>query len=220
MRSTLPSGTVVSINTSQPAPVGGLVIIPDIFGVRPLFDEMVDRFAREWNMRVVAVEPFPGLNLGPEVEPRRAAVTNLDDDKHLADLEAAADMLGVAHVGLMGFCMGGMYCFNSVRSATFAKIASFYGMIRLPEYWRSPSHREPLDYLRAGDAGKVLAIIGTKDPYTPADDVAALRATGAVVREYAQADHGFAHDAARPAHRADDARDAFDAARAWLTPAN
>jgi carboxymethylenebutenolidase len=124
MRSTLPSGTVISINTSQAAPVGGLVIIPDIFGVRPLFDDMVDRFAREWNMHVVAVEPFPGLNLGPEVEPRRAAVTNLDDDKHLADLEAAADMLGVAHVGLMGFCMGGMYCFNSVRSAKFAKIAS------------------------------------------------------------------------------------------------
>jgi dienelactone hydrolase len=129
-------------------------------------------------------------------------------------------MLDVAHVGLMGFCMGGMYCFNSVRSAKFAKIASFYGMIRLPEYWRSPSHREPLDYLRAGNAGKVLAIIGTKDPYTPANDVAALRATGAVVREYGEADHGFAHDSARPAHRADDARDAFDAARAWLTPAN
>ena len=38
----------------------GLVIAPDIFGVRPLFDDMVDRLATDWKMAVCAVEPFPG----------------------------------------------------------------------------------------------------------------------------------------------------------------
>jgi len=36
-----------------------------------------------------------------------------------------------------------------------------------------------------------------------------------VVR-YADAEHGFAHDASRPTHRADDAADAFARAKAWL----
>ena len=36
-----------------------------------------------------------------------------------------------------------------------------------------------------------------------------------VVR-YPEAEHGFAHDANRPAHRPDDAADAFARAREWL----
>ncbi len=39
-------------------------------------------------MTVCAVEPFPGFDLGPDVEPRMAAVPNLDDDRHLADLRS------------------------------------------------------------------------------------------------------------------------------------
>jgi len=62
----------------------------------------------------------------------------------------------------------------------------------------------------------VLAIIGGRDPYTPADDVEVLRATGVTVREYPDAEHGFAHDASRPAHRVADAADAFSTAREWL----
>ena len=44
----------------------------------------------------------------------------------------------------------------------------------------------------------------------------ALAATGATVVHYPDAEHGFAHDSSRPAHRADDAADAFARARAWL----
>jgi dienelactone hydrolase len=62
----------------------------------------------------------------------------------------------------------------------------------------------------------VLSIVGARDPYTPAPDVAELRAAGAAVVEDPDAEHGFAHDAARPTHRADDARDAFERAHRWL----
>ena len=111
----------------------------------------------------------------------------------------------------MGFCMGGMYCFKSARSDRFARIASFYGMIRLPEGWKGPGHREPLEYLAAGDPQRVLAIIGALDTYTPPPDVADLIATGANVVQYPDAEHGFAHAPERPAHRPDDAADAFAA---------
>jgi len=216
MRITLPSGTPAEIDTSQPSPSMGLVIAPDIWSLRPLYDDMVARLAREWNMAVCAVEPFPGRDLPPEIEPRMAAVASLDDASHLRDLHEAADALGTARVGLMGFCMGGMYCFKSAISPRFARIASFYGMIRVPANWRSASQGEPLDALARGDASKVLAIIGSKDPYTPPADVIALRATGCSVAEYADAEHAFAHDPSRPVHRKDDAADAFARARAWL----
>ena len=90
-------------------------------------------------------------------------------------------------------------------------------MIRVPADWRGPGHGEPLDHIAAGHPDRVLAIVGERDPYTPLDDIAALEATGVTVVRYPDAEHGFAHDANRPAHRPDDAADAFARAREWLT---
>ena len=216
MRITLPSGTEAEIAEPSTTPTMGLVIIPDIFGLRPLFDDMVARLSSEWSMTVCAVEPFPGLGLGEEVEPRYAAVPGIDDDAHLRDLVEAADATGCDTVGLIGFCMGGMYCFKAARSDRFAKIVAFYGMIKLPDVWAGDGHRKPLELLADGHADRVLAIIGDLDTYTPPEDVAALDATSATVVRYPNAEHGFAHAPERPAHRADDAADAFARARRWL----
>jgi dienelactone hydrolase len=217
MRSTLASGTPVelSIDGAHDRDLG-LVIAPDIFGLRPLYDDLVARLARDWHMPVAAVEPFPGRDLGPEVEGRFAAVPELDDDRVISDLEAAADRLETDTAVLIGFCMGGMYCFKAASSDRFARIGSFYGMIRLPQTWRGPGHREPLDLLASGHPDRVLAIIGDRDPYTPAGDVAALGEHGVHVVRYPEAEHAFAHDPSRPAHRADDAADAFARVRAWV----
>lgn len=217
MRITLSSGTAAEI-VRVDSPSMGLVITPDIFGLRPLFDEHVARFAKDWNMSVIAVEPFPGQEavLGADVEKRFAAVPNISDDAQLRDLELAADELGTPRVGLMGFCMGGMYCFKAARSDRFDRIVSFYGMIALPDGWKSTGQGEPLEILRNGRADQVLAIIGARDTYTPPADVEKLRTTGASVQVYSEAEHGFAHDVSRPAHRADDAADAFARAEKWL----
>jgi len=217
MRITLPSGTVAEFAECHGDPEMGLVITPDIFGLRPLFDDMVARLSSVWSMNVCAVEPFPGRDLGDAIDARMAAVSSLDDDAHLRDLVEAADLVGCERVGLLGFCMGGMYCFKSARSDRFAKISSFYGMIRLPEAWVGPGQGEPLDHLAAGGAERVLAIIGELDPYTPPADVDALAATGANVVRYAGAEHGFAHAPDRPAQRPDDAADAFRRTHTWLT---
>ena len=220
MRITLPSGTEAEIaepmDTDDPSSMG-LVIAPDIFGLRPLFDDMVARLASVWSMTVVAVDPFPGLVLGEAVEPRFAAVPTLDDETMLRDLIEAADATGCDRVGLLGFCMGGMYCFKAARSDRFAKIASFYGMITLPEAWKGPAQGEPLDHLAVGHPERVLAIIGELDTYTPPEDVVALEAAGANVVRYPQAEHGFAHAPDRASHRPADAADAFQRAHTWLT---
>ena len=219
MRITLPSGTACEIDKSVTKPRMGLVIAPDIFSLRPLYDDLVKRLAADWQMAVCAVEPFANLELGPEIEPRFAAVSSLDDEKHLRDLNEAADALGTTEVGLIGFCMGGMYCFKAARSERFFRIASFYGMITLPEAWRSRSQGEPLGMLLSGYAENELAIVGGQDHYTPIVDIDQLRSTGAQVVLYPEAEHGFAHDASRPAHRPEDAADAYARAKDWLLSA-
>lgn len=46
MRITLPSGTAAEIaRTSDAEPTQGLVVIPGIMGMRPLFDDHVQRLA-------------------------------------------------------------------------------------------------------------------------------------------------------------------------------
>ena len=108
---------------------------------------------------------------------------------------------------------------RAAATGRFDRAAAFYGMIRLPEAWAGGP--DPLDELLAapGSAGKVLAIVGTDDPYTPAGHVDELEQAGATIRRYEGADHGFVHDASRPNHRADDAADAWARVAEWLAHA-
>ena len=62
-----------------------------------------------------------------------------------------------------------------------------------------------------------MAIVGTVDQWTPPEDVEAAEAAGVTVVRYEGADHGFVHDDSRPAHRADDAADAWQQAIAFLS---
>ena len=216
MRTNLPSGTPVEI-VKPDAPSRAVVVIPDIMGLRPLFDDLVAHLAETYGWAVAAVEPFPGRE-SMTLEERMGAMSGLNDERQVTDIVAAADLLGLEPVGVLGFCMGGMYTMKAAATGRFDRAAPFYGMIRVPEAWRGPAQRDALDLLEAtpGRASKVLAIIGTSDPYTPKQDVDDLEAAGATVVRYEGAEHGFVHDASRPAHRADDAADAWRRVAAWF----
>lgn len=218
MRIELPSGTAAELvhPTSGPSD-RGLVVIPDVMGMRPLFDDLVAHLAGDTGWSVAAFELYPGRE-HLEVVERLAAAATLDDDRVLGDAMAAADLTGGATVGILGFCMGGMYTLKAVGTGRFDRHCPFYGMVRVPEAWRGPGQGEPLDALAAGDAASVLAVIGCDDAWTPPADVDALEAAGASVARYEGADHGFVHDASRPAHRVDDAADAWSRVLNWLAP--
>ena len=205
----------IELSTGTPAelvPVAdadrGLVLIPDLMGLRPLFDDHVARLAAEQGWTVCAPQVFAGRE-HLAAEERMAAVRELVDEEVLADVLAAADATECETVVLTGFCMGGMYTIKAAATGRFHRAAAFYGMIRLPEHWKGPGQGDPLDLLAQGNPCPLLAIIGTEDPFTPAEDVAALGAAGAVIASYEGADHGFVHDPVRPAHRPDDAADAW-----------
>ncbi len=208
-------------------PVAGVVLHPDIMGVRPLFETMAVRLASH-GFAVAVVEPFARKSdaerASSDVAARMGWVGGLDDDEQLGDLSAAADLLvvddDVTKVGVLGFCMGGLYALEAAATDRFDRAVAFYGMVRLPDAWNAPGRRSPLD--TAADVCPTLAIFGSIDTMTPPDDIAALRAAWAgradceiVVVE--GADHGFVHDPDRPAHRADDAAALWTRAMAWLS---
>lgn len=221
MRIELPSGTEGELVVPPVQATRGLVVAPDIMGLRPLFDELCERLSTDHGWATCAVEPFPGQEQ-LDLAGRMDAVAGLEDARVLGDLQAAADVVAdradVERIGVLGFCMGGMYTLKAAGTGRFDRAVSFYGMIRLPENWRGPAQQEPLEYVTREGACPVLAILGGHDQYTPPDDIEALRGSGGhiTVRVYDDAEHGFVHDPNRPAHRPHDAADAWDWAVQFL----
>ncbi len=204
----------------------GVVLAPDINGVRPLFDDLCRRLASH-GFAVCAVEPFAriprGEREGLDVAARMERVRDLVDDVQLRNLFAAADYLsetdGVRRLCVLGFCMGGYYTLKAAATGKFQRAVSCYGMVRTPGQWQGPGHRSPVE--TAAAACPTLAVFGGRDVWTPAADIEALRSAWASKPEcqvvvYPEAEHGFVHDPDRPAHRPEDAADVWRRALAFF----
>ena len=109
-------GTRVPVIHARPEgmPLGGLVLVTDIMGVRDLFDDIARRLASH-GLAVAAPEPFahvPGYE-SLDAPARMEHMKDLIDDVQLDDLARAANLLvvedDVSDVAVLGFCMGGMY---------------------------------------------------------------------------------------------------------------
>ena len=217
MRINLASGTEAELVRPDGAqPERGLVIIPDIGSIRPLFDDLCARLSVEQGWTVCAFDVWPAAR-EQNIEWRLGHVGDLVDSDVMDDAIAAADATGAEEVSIIGFCMGGMYTLKAAGTGRFWRAAAFYGMIRVPEQWQSATQGAPLDALASPDRCPTLAIVGTEDPWTPPADVDALEAAGVGVVRYAGADHGFVHDPSRPAHRAADAADAWSRVLTFLS---
>ena len=222
-----PDGTPVDAVHARPVgqPDAGLVVHPDMMGVRDLFDDLCRRVATH-GFAVVCAEPFahfaPDVRAG-DATVRMASMKAMDDEVQLGDLAAGAEFVretdGVSGVSILGFCMGGMYTLKAAATGVLDRAAPFYGMIRVPDDWRGAGQRDALD--TAAQVCPTLAVFGGKDPWTPSADIDALRAVwrdrdDCEIVVYPEADHGFVHGIERPAHRPDDAADAWQRVVAFL----
>src|SRR5215831_18438872 len=211
MRIHLRTGTVAELALPEGKPVLGVVLSPDIEGLRPLFSEMAGRLAREQRWAVCVPEPYPGRE---HLSVDERLIARYDDPRVIGDLIAAADRLAdaeCAQIAVMGFCIGGMGAAKAAGTGCFDRAVSIYGMIRIPEPWRGPNNIEPLEALKRPNACPTLAIIAGNDHWTPDADVAALRALGKhiTVIEYPDAAHGFVHGPSRKEYRKDAHDDAW-----------
>ncbi|KRC20419.1 MULTISPECIES: dienelactone hydrolase family protein [unclassified Acidovorax] len=207
--------------TSGPAP--GVLVWPDIFGLRPAFRQMGKRLA-ESGYSVLVVNPFYRQKKAPtaaqggqtpiaEVMPLMQALTpamHLSDGKTFVTwLDAQAEVDKARKIGTTGYCMGGPIAVRTamVASGRVGAVASFHGAAMV-----TPAADSPHRLVAQTKAQYLIAIAendDTKDPEAKASlrtafDSAKLQAE---VEVYPAA-HGWCPSDSR-------VYDAAQADRAW-----
>ena len=188
-------------------------------GLRPLFEDWPPpRDARLRRVRARAVRRAGRTPSGPTADrARMGASKELDDDAAARRPRArAADWLvrarrRRARSRSSASAWAGMYALKAAATDRFDAAVAFYGMIRVPERWtgrardrRSTRGRACARRSRSSGA----TIPGRPRPTSTRCAGVGGRADCEIV-VYEGAEHGFVHDPDRPAHRADDAADAW-----------
>lgn len=158
----------------------GAVILPDVRGLHPFYEELALRFS-EAGVAALAIDYY-GRTAGTDTrgddfdhDPHFERAT---DDGVSRDAAAAIEYMrspdggGASAVFTVGFCFGGRMSFNEAASRQdLAGVVGFYGRVAEEELGdpsapvvQAPSYRCPL-----------LGLFGGADPGIPAEDVEAFR---------------------------------------------
>ena len=154
----------------------GIVILPDVRGLHPFYEELALRFA-ERGVDALAIDYY-GRTAGRE--PRGEAFEHMPHAERTTwagiatDIAAGVKALrgdGIERVFTIGFCMGGRMSFLAATlGLDLAGVIGMYGTLRGP--WRNDAPA-PLD--RIGDiAAPVLGLFGGADAGITPDAVRAF----------------------------------------------
>lgn len=198
------TGTV--FRPAQPS-TSGVVLAPSVHGcndyVLDVGSTLADVGFTSMVVDIYARGDHPGDLATPEKI--QAAVGALPDRRVTGDVVAAGGYLREVTggpVGVLGFCVGGVYAMLAGCSDTFSAAAAFYGMIRYAPGIREHKENDPIDSMDRLQV-PLLAHFGTLDPWCPPDHRAELRERLAKankvheVYEYPGAGHAF-HEFHRP----------------------
>jgi len=157
----------------------GIVILPDVRGLHPYYEELALRFA-ESGVDALAIDYFGrtaglggrehGFDYMPHVNQTTWGAIS-------ADIRAAADHLRMADEGrvtalfTVGFCFGGRLAFlSSTLGLGLAGAIGFYGIPAGPGRNDIPAPIDVVDQF----ANPVLGLFGGADPAVPAETIAAF----------------------------------------------
>ena len=167
----------------------GLIVIQEWWGLTDHIADVTNRFAREG---FVALAPdLYGGRTTHDAEEASALMNELPPEKAVTELSGAVDYLlsqqsvtGSA-VGVVGFCMGGLFALNLAAQAggKVGAVVVFYGTF---------SGDEDFSAVRA----PVLGVVGGQDAFTPAERARAVlgRISGPVDVQVYDAGHAFFND--------------------------
>jgi carboxymethylenebutenolidase len=212
----------------------GIVMIHDVWGLSDHTRDLAGRLASH-GFGVLALDAYRRL---PKVEISDPAswMRSLSDPQVEADVAEAVAFLQSdpategRKVGVVGFCMGGMYAiFSGCGVPGVSAIVPFYGLLShehgllFSEAGLDPAlkPRAPLDAARELQC-PVLGFFGAEDDFVPTSDVDELRrrveATGqsAELVVYPGAGHAFMNDTRPDAYRPEAAADAWQRMVAFL----
>jgi carboxymethylenebutenolidase len=169
-------GTEVAarLATTQSPSAPGIVLMPDVRGLHPYYEDLAERFA-DAGVHTIAIDHFSrtaGTGYrGADFDngPHRNEVR---DEHSRMDVEAAAETLrdkGVSSVYVLGFCKGGRAAFMQASQDGIAGVVGLYGWPTREDEGRSPIDESRRGLVRA----PVLALYGGADKGISAADVAA-----------------------------------------------
>jgi carboxymethylenebutenolidase len=201
-----------------PRPQAAIIIIHEIWGLNAHIRDVARRFASQGFITLApdlyTRQGTPNLDLGDR-EGLMKFLASLSDPQIVGDLEAAISYLngqGIARVGSIGFCMGGLYSYLlACQSDKLSAAVDFYGRITYAE----TSANKPVSPLDLAPQLKcpLLCNFGETDASIPQTDVAKLRTALAgstqpwKINVYPGAGHAFFNDT-RPSYHAAAAADA------------
>jgi len=205
------------------APVPGVVMIPDVWGLADHYRGLARRLAAG-GFAALAIDPYrkTGCPQLTDVASALAWIRELPDPLVLETVQDAIDALA-AHpaaagrkLGVAGFCMGGQYALLAACACRgLAACVPFYGMLRYAEGLDpAKKPRSPLDAL-ADLSCPVLGLYGAEDSIIPLADVRELEERLAKsgqpgeVRVYPGAGHAFMNDTRPEMYRPAAAADAW-----------
>lgn len=218
---------VVFAPPSDPAPA--VVLIPDVRGVSPLYEEIAARFAAQgFRTLVLDIYSREGAPELPDMASVQRWIDALPDARVVRDVDAAVRHLAGRRevagrkIGVLGFCLGGQYALMSAcRVDGLSACVSFYGMLRHGGAFAANKLPPPLE--TAADLRcPLLGLYGEEDPLIPPDDLRAfedaLRSAGKSydIKTFPGAGHAFMNDRRPDAFRPAAATEAFREAVAFL----
>jgi carboxymethylenebutenolidase len=173
-------------------PIGGLVVVQEIFGVNAHIRRVADGYAKDGFLAVAPAlfdRVETGVELGYEGADMQKAMSffpRLDTDKMVTDVAAAVEYAAnTTHkkVGVIGYCFGGTVAWLAATRLNPAAVVGYYGG-RIGTY--------------AGESPHCLVMLhfGRQDAHIPAEEVAKVQSAHPGVEIYwYDAGHGFNCDA-------------------------
>jgi carboxymethylenebutenolidase len=209
------------------------VLIHDVWGLSEHSRDLTRRLASE-GFSVLALDLYR-RDPPAKIENPGAWMRGLSDPQALEDVQAGVDHLRAGpsagrKVGVVGFCMGGMYALMAACTCRDLSAAvPFYGLL---------SHRhgilydaggldpvlkpkEPLDYAPSLRC-PLLAFFGDRDEFVPTDDIRQLEARLANAQPPSEVvvvpdvGHAFLNDTRPDAYRPAEAAQAWERSVAFL----
>ena len=177
-------------------PMGGLVVIKEIFGVNAHIRSVCDRFA-EAGYAAIAPSIFDRAEKNVELDYTQEGITRgrairakLTIDGALMDIAAAATALKqTGKVGAVGYCWGGSLAWLAATRLGLPSVCYYGGMI--------------IDFVKEAPRAPVLLHFGKTDASIPMDAVERIRAAHPILPvHFYPAGHGFNCDARADYHEA------------------
>jgi len=212
-------------------PHPGVVLIPDVWGVGELYERLAARLV-EAGFSVLVIDPYRKTGRAEFSDPAGAMafIRELSDPLVIETVQEGIDALA-AHpsvagrkVGVIGFCMGGMYALHAAGSCRGVSAAApFYGMVRNEEGLDPAKKPRPALDAMATLSCPVMGFYGEEDALIPVADVRDLESALAAsphpgeVHLYPGAGHAFLNDTRPDAYREDAAKDAWARLIPFLT---